>query len=232
MRDLDTGTLLSRHIRTLAASWRAMAAPHPSSWVVEDEGVVASHVPGHPVLDNAILLRPEAFHRLRALYPPTSPYAVWTHAPECVTVVEAAGFTRSEVTFPMVCHLDEAPVPTEADRAAVVGDQPLDLIDELNGLDPALLARVADLEVWAHRSGDSCAALLACGDDVNVSMVATRETARRRGLASAVLRVALADARARGALTASLQSSEMAVDLYAGLGFRRVGTWQEWQRPA
>lgn len=209
-----------------------MAAPHPGSWVLEDEALVASHVPGHPVLDNAILLVPAAFPRLRELYPPTSSYAVWTHAAECATVVEAAGFARSEVTHPMVCRLDDVPSPSQADRAAVTGGLPLDLVDELNGLDPGLLAGVEGLEVWASDGGDSCAVLLPCDDDVNVSMVATRPEARRRGLASAVLRVALADARARGAVTASLQSSEMAVGLYVGLGFRPVGTWQEWQLPA
>ncbi|EWT03364.1 hypothetical protein N865_18685 [Intrasporangium oryzae NRRL B-24470] len=230
MRD-DADGPLSRHIRTLAASWRAMAAPHPGSWVVEDEGVVASRVPDHPVLDNAILLEPGALPCLRELYPPTSAYAVWTHSPGCAAVVEAAGFARSEVTHPMVCRIEDAPPPTEADRSAVVGGRPVDVVDELNGLDPDLLAGVEGLEVWTDRGGDSCAALFRCDDDVNVSMVATRPEARRRGLASAVLRVALADARARGAVTASLQSSEMAVGLYAGLGFRQVATWQEWQLP-
>jgi ribosomal protein S18 acetylase RimI-like enzyme len=63
---------------------------------------------------------------------------------------------------------------------------------------------------------------------VNVSFVATRPAARGQGLATAVTRAALLDARQRGARTASLQATAMAERLYNRLGFQPVGRWQEW----
>jgi hypothetical protein len=150
----DRETLFARHVRTLAASWRVMVAAHPGSWVVEDDAVVASHAPAHPVLDNAVLLGAEALARIDTLYPPTARYAVWTRSPECAATVEASGLVRTEVTHPMVALLEDAPPPTEAAVASVVAGAPL-----------------------------------------------------------------------------AVQSTQTAVGLYAGLGFRDVGTWQEWQRP-
>jgi GNAT superfamily N-acetyltransferase len=73
--------------------------------------------------------------------------------------------------------------------------------------------------------------VITVGSDANVSFVATRSTARRRGLATAVTAAALSDARDRGSTTASLQATQMAEQLYAGLGFKPVARWQEWLPP-
>jgi GNAT superfamily N-acetyltransferase len=59
-------------------------------------------------------------------------------------------------------------------------------------------------------------------------MVFTRPDARGRGLATAVLKAALHEARADGASNATLQSTPMAEGLYLRYGFRPVGRWQEW----
>jgi len=53
--------------------------------------------------------------------------------------------------------------------------------------------------------------------------VSTHETVRRRGLGNALMARLLADAHARGCRTVSLQSSLMAVNLYAAMGFRYLG---------
>jgi ribosomal protein S18 acetylase RimI-like enzyme len=59
--------------------------------------------------------------------------------------------------------------------------------------------------------------------DAGVYNVGTLERARRRGLGSAVVGVLLHDAVARGARTATLQSTGMARGVYARQGFHDLG---------
>jgi len=61
-----------------------------------------------------------------------------------------------------------------------------------------------------------------------VYAVGTVPDRRRRGLARALMEHVLADAWERGARSATLQSTEMARPLYAGLGFVAVGRYEEW----
>jgi ribosomal protein S18 acetylase RimI-like enzyme len=60
-------------------------------------------------------------------------------------------------------------------------------------------------------------------EDTAVWYVATRPDAQRQGLARRVMRGLLAEARARGSRTASLQSSGAGQRLYESLGFAVVG---------
>jgi ribosomal protein S18 acetylase RimI-like enzyme len=59
-------------------------------------------------------------------------------------------------------------------------------------------------------------------DVVGIYNVATAVEARRRGAGAAVTAAAMADARARGARWAILESSEMGRSVYERLGFRQV----------
>jgi predicted GNAT family acetyltransferase len=58
----------------------------------------------------------------------------------------------------------------------------------------------------------------------------TREHARRRGLGTALTALLAHEAAARGAITASLQSTEMAERVYAAVGFRDLGRFLEYGR--
>lgn len=66
--------------------------------------------------------------------------------------------------------------------------------------------------------------------DCGIYMVGTVPAARRRGLATALSSLAVAEARARGCITASLQATEMAVGVYARVGFRDLGRFEEYVR--
>jgi ribosomal protein S18 acetylase RimI-like enzyme len=71
----------------------------------------------------------------------------------------------------------------------------------------------------------ACVALtLRVDDDVSVQYVATDGRFRRRGLAARVVRGALAQARADGVRTATLQASPDGFGVYERLGFRTVAT--------
>jgi predicted N-acetyltransferase YhbS len=51
---------------------------------------------------------------------------------------------------------------------------------------------------------------------------------RRQGIARMLVEHVLADAQARGARTASLQSTPMGEQLYRSLGFQPAGRYEEW----
>jgi ribosomal protein S18 acetylase RimI-like enzyme len=71
--------------------------------------------------------------------------------------------------------------------------------------------------------------------DLDIPLVGTRRTGRKRGIASALLTRAVTEARAAGFDTASLgvdaDSPSGAVGLYERLGFTAAGTWISHQKP-
>jgi ribosomal protein S18 acetylase RimI-like enzyme len=71
---------------------------------------------------------------------------------------------------------------------------------------------------------------LDAGEATGIYLVATATAARRRGLASEVMRGLLVQARARGLAAAVLQSSPQGLGLYTRLGFREVDCWTSWVR--
>ncbi len=64
--------------------------------------------------------------------------------------------------------------------------------------------------------------------DCGIYTVGTAPAWRRRGLARSLVEHVLEDAARRGARTATLQSTRMAQQLYATLGFVPVGRYEEW----
>jgi ribosomal protein S18 acetylase RimI-like enzyme len=64
--------------------------------------------------------------------------------------------------------------------------------------------------------------------DCGIYAVETLPEFRRRGFARTLLEHVLADAQARGARTASLQSTRMGQPLYDSLGFTAAGRYEEW----
>jgi GNAT superfamily N-acetyltransferase len=213
------------YLTSLRGSWCALAEPRPGAVVVDGDGFFAARFPGHPVLDNAAVLTPSAVAGALEVYEGLSAFSLWSAEPAVAEALAAAGLERSENTVPMRCALTVTP-PLEGPD--VVEDVDPAVVADLNHVDPELLRDVPGLRAFATLDGDSGLALIHLGTDVNVSFVATRAERRRRGLASAVMRRALASARAAGVRTASLQATPMATHLYAGLGFAAVGRWQEW----
>ena len=67
-------------------------------------------------------------------------------------------------------------------------------------------------------------------DDCGVSFVATVPKARRRGLATKVMRQALKAAQDEGCTTTTLQATDVGEHLYLNLGYRRLCVMQLWER--
>ena len=101
------------------------------------------------------------------------------------------------------------------------------------GLPPGLLAG-ADPDAFhvlgARVAGQNVATAIAFDleGDCGIYNMATLETARRRGLGTALTAGHLDDAVSRGCTTASLQSTEMAEGLYTNVGFRDLGRFLEY----
>lgn len=68
------------------------------------------------------------------------------------------------------------------------------------------------------------------GSDTEIAWVATLEAARGRGLATALMRQALWDARERGQQTATLQATKLGAPVYERVGFTDYGELQMWER--
>ena len=66
--------------------------------------------------------------------------------------------------------------------------------------------------------------------DAGISFVATIPKARRRGLATQVMRQALTEAREQGLTTTTLQATDVGERLYVALGYRRLTLMQLWER--
>jgi ribosomal protein S18 acetylase RimI-like enzyme len=83
----------------------------------------------------------------------------------------------------------------------------------------------------ANLNGAPAAVALALhhGRDCGVSFVATVPQARRRGLATEVMRSVLADALRHGLDTVTLQATEQGERLYVRLGLRRLGNMELWE---
>ena len=84
----------------------------------------------------------------------------------------------------------------------------------------------------ADLDGRPAAAALALhhGDDCGISFVATVPKARRKGLATNVMRQALHEARSNGCTTTTLQATDVGERLYTALGYRRLTEMQLWEK--
>lgn len=214
--------------------------------------------PSRAIFNNALIDRgatdPEAAVRaVAAAYADAAVdgFAIWAHAGDSATIaeLEAAGCAVAESTCAMVARLggeagaaDAASVGERAaEERATAGPAAVERLDEpgealgLNGVGGDLFARWPAGARWfgirdAAGALVSCALALHLDGDCQISFVATAPAARRQGHARGVLAALLADARAHGCATASLQSTPEAERLYAAAGFAEVGRFVEYAR--
>ncbi|MDQ3871704.1 MAG: GNAT family N-acetyltransferase, partial [Chloroflexota bacterium] len=125
-------------------------------------------------------------------------------------------------------------------------------VEVTRGGDPAVMAEIADRafeygttfrRAYSRLPGDrahihlasvdgkpvSCVATSDTTGNCSIDMVATLPEARGRGLSSALLAHALADAAARGCRSTTLLSSKMGRGLYERLGYVPFGFFEQWE---
>jgi GNAT superfamily N-acetyltransferase len=230
-------SLYRRGVATLLASWEAYAAGSAGAALNAPDGVTAAVFPAEPergIYNNALLFDGSAIDALEELYGAAGieRFATWVHESDAplAAELERRGYVLDMTTRAMGMSLDDLGGPrpqldlAQSDWGAYLRlfDLPPDLLSDDVGARFHL--RVARLE------GVSVAASLAFdfNGDCGIYNVGTIDSARRRGLGSAVTALALHEARDRGCTTASLQATPMAERLYAALGFRDLGRYLEY----
>lgn len=230
---------------TLIACWTALAQLSRGARVLGSPGSVAAVFPAWAPLNNAIVADATArgatavATEMTALYAGAGvdEWALWI--PSSATEFDApdelrevGSLTRDTTTLvmqasiPLGCRPHGRVVRTSiatllrvsVDHPVDAGD--LDAPDDVPGL-AAWVMVVDELAVgtaWTFVHGTDC----------GIYAVETLPPWRRRGLARALLEHVLADARRRGARTATLQSTRMGQSLYESFGFEPAGRYEEW----
>src|SRR5918992_4887532 len=76
----------------------------------------------------------------------------------------------------------------------------------------------------------ACACADDQGDNCDITLVATVPEARGRGMAGALIRRLLEDARERGCKTTTLVATKLGYPVYVRLGYRDLGNVEMWER--
>lgn len=231
--------LYRRGAATLLASWEHYARGAAGATVQRLPGVVAAVFPDGPergVYNNALLERDlaageraDALAAMAAAYEAAgvTRFAAWVHETDAGmrSDLERRGYTIDETTRAMGMTLDEL----RLSRPQVdLGPPDWSEHVRLCGMPSGFLGDIdpTAFHVSVARFGGESVATAIASDfagDCGIYNAGTVEAARRRGLATALTAIHLHDARARGCLTASLQSTAMAERLYAAVGFRDLG---------
>jgi GNAT superfamily N-acetyltransferase len=234
--------LYLRGTATLLASWQEYARGCADATLERHSGVCAAVFPSGPeraVYNNALLdadlgpaERAAAVDAMQAAYDSADVdrYAAWVHESDEGMRAELTrrGFAFEESTRAMGMSLDDSVLALPAVELG-----PLDWAAYLEYLQlvgvPAGLLSGADPSAFhtlvARRDGENVATAIAFDNDgdCGVFNMSTLETARRRGLGTALTARHVHDAAERGCTTASLQATAMAERVYAAVGFRDLG---------
>jgi ribosomal protein S18 acetylase RimI-like enzyme len=233
-----SASLFDRSLATLVRSLVYLASGSPGAEVSEPSGAaIAAFIrsPEREFLNNAVLTPGAAdlgatLDTIEHTYGThgIERYAVWVHESEREAVGRGYRYDTSTRTMAMpVAEL--AAVDTSGLELV-----PADLgefwrIAEVEGLVSELPAAGAHFYVARH-DGEGAATLMALDHDgdCGIYMVGTVPAARRRGIATALSALAVAEARERGCTTTSLQATGMAEGVYARVGFRDLGRFEEY----
>jgi len=221
-------------------------------WLFEREGVIASVVPASPErsLPNSVIYDSEeglaaVLEELADTYEQAGvrAWTVWVPGEDeqARSLLARAGHVLDATPEAMAAQLSEVEPPREDDPEP----EPEPRLEDLGHLNDAAysadgaLARVIGdgpgepEHLYVVKEGREPAAGLITADhdgDCSVWWVATAERARGRGLASGLMRRALADARARGCDLSTLQATAMGRPVYEALGYRPLGALEMWER--
>ena len=249
---MDEGLLLVR-LWDGFAHLQALLGGHagPGS-VLERDGLVASVVPSapdSPTLNAAVAIVPDRaqdhLEELEQRYAKAKVrrWGVWLDgsASLAAQALAQAGMVVTTASPGMGARIDELPAMRDGDAAPRAAD--LTTVGRVNDLaygnyDARLERTLQPLPngilkgYRADLDGKPAAVALTLhhGEDCGVSFVATIPKARRKGLASTVMRQALAAAREGGCTTTTLQATEVGERLYTNLGYRHLCVMQLWER--
>ena len=242
--------MLDRLFPSLRSFARGFALATPGGDVRDDDGVSAAIVPAMPersvlncvVYDDAGSLKAR-LGAVAAAYDEAgvNAWTVWARATDeaAIRALAGAGNALDAEPMAMARELDGVEPPAAGELDLVADPQPGDVADVIDaaygwqGLRRALVRWHDGYHPYLALADGRPAAALAVHDrdgDAHVTLVGTLEAARGRGLATSLMRRALADARERGCTTTTLVATKMGHPVYARLGYRDLGRVQMWER--
>jgi GNAT superfamily N-acetyltransferase len=244
---------LERIRESMVATWALTAESSEGGHVIRRDGVFASVVPVTPdrsVMNSVIYADREAMlaslDELERAYDEAG-VAAWTvwvpeQDVEAARALQEAGHAFD--AEPRAMGIELASVE-EPDLEGVEWWRDCDLVTvgrindaaygyEDRGFETVIGALPPDrVHTYAAGAGGDPAAVMMtvdAGEDTEVAWVATTDAARGRGLATALMRRSLRDARDRGQRTATLQATKLGAPVYERVGFRDFGALQIWER--
>jgi ribosomal protein S18 acetylase RimI-like enzyme len=246
---VDEGTLRVR-LWDGFARLQLLLGGHAGQWhTLERPGLVASIVPNapdSPTLNAAVAIDPDAaaahLEALERRYRQAKVrrWGIWLdgHASLAAQALAQHQMVVTTASPGMGADLDDLPAtqadPTHADLATVGRVNDL-AYGNFDGRLERTLTPLPNGVLKAYRvdlGGRPASVALALHHDADcgVSFVATIPKARRRGLATEVMRQALTDAQRSGCTTTTLQATDLGERLYENLGYRRLCLMQLWER--
>ncbi len=221
-------------------------------FVIEKPGLVASVVPSapdSPALNAAVAIDPATAPRhleeLEVRYGDAGirRWAIWVDgaARNVTAELRQAGMGIASASPGMGAAIEDLDIDlTTANPAPNANLQIVGRVNDLayGNVDSRLERTLTTLQEGSLRgykadlNGAPAAVALALhhGEDCGISFVATVPQARRHGLATQVMRSALADARANNLTTITLQATELGERLYHQLGLKRLSPMELWER--
>jgi GNAT superfamily N-acetyltransferase len=250
---VDRGDWLDRIRESMVLTWALTAESTPGGGSFRREGVFASitpSTPGRSVMNSVIYSDREAM--LASLEELAQTYedagvAAWT-------VWVPDGDVEAERALEDAGHVFDAEPRAMGMELSAVSEPELEGVDWERDCDLVTVGRVNDaaygyedrvfetvigslpaaqVHSYAARvDGEAAAVMMTmdAGDDTEVVWVATTERARGRGLATALMRQSLWDARERGQRTATLQATKLGAPVYRRVGFQDFGALHMWER--
>jgi len=248
---IDEKELRRRAIDGVRDEVEAFGGGASSSRLIRHDGLVAALTPASPrrslfnsvFLDDPAVLAGE-YEGLAQLYEDAGveAWTVWVADEDRASAELLAdrGHVLDAAPRAMAMELSEPPEvpdppegieagPCDAPTAAALNDRAYGY-DE-NGFRAALAGETSIRWQGAYADGEpvSCIGAIEIGDDCCITGVATPPGYRGRGIATWLLLRGLAEARAGGALTASLQATRAGAPIYERLGFRDLGFIEMWE---
>jgi ribosomal protein S18 acetylase RimI-like enzyme len=248
---MDDASLRRRLWEGFAALQTLLGGSSRHGSVLTRDGLVASIVPtapDSPALNAAVAIEPQAapgaLPELADRYADAGVrrWAIWIDggAREVTATLRRAGLMVASASPGMGAEIGALGLDLSLASAEATGD--LRVVGRINDLaygnvDARLERTLTTLPADALRAyradlnGAPGAVALALhhGGDCGVSFVATLPQARRRGLATQVMRSVLADASRSELATVTLQATEQGERLYAQLGLHRLGNMELWE---
>jgi len=249
----ERGEWLERVRESMIETWRLVAQCTESGSAIEREGLIAAVVPLTPErsVSNSVIYTDaevliDSLDEIASAYDEAGirAWTVWVPEDddETARALERAGHVLDAEPRAMGMELERAERPEMGELDWSRGCD-LEIVGRINdlaygygedGLGPIISAMPPDLvETYCVKvDGETAAVMMTIdfGDDTEIAWVATSEAARGRGLATALMRQSLWDARERGKSTATLQATKLGAGLYRRVGFEDFGALQMWER--